>query len=216
MGDVSGAAKVLRYVAFTLMTLFGVLGGLFVAGYAFEDLSTWVAVASTAAWAAPMVALSVVAVRFPTRAAPWLAGLTGAVAVLTLLDAAFQLVDRDALGPAVGITVFALAVSLGFLGLRRSTLAGALLLVLGVAQLAATAIGFVSEWAEGGGPSLADMLTTSSGVIVVPMLVVGLLFLLAGGLSHDSLRRASAAGAATEALDDTRGPGGPLGQESRL
>ena len=32
----AGFASVLRYVAFTLMALFGLLGGLFVAGYAFH------------------------------------------------------------------------------------------------------------------------------------------------------------------------------------
>ena len=55
-------------------------------------------------------------------------------------------------------------------------------------QLAATSIGFLQEWRDGGGPGLGHLLTTSSGVVVVPMLVAGALFLVAGGLAHQSLR----------------------------
>ena len=184
----SGTAKVLRYTAFTLMTLFGLFGGLFAAGYAFEDLETWSAIGLTAAFAVPTIALSVVALRVPDRAAPWFVGLSGLVAVLTLLEAGFDVVDTDSVGPVVAIGVFALAVALGFLGLHRSALSGVLLVMLGLAQLGAVVLGFSGELAEGGGPGLGDMLTTSSGVIVVPMVVVGVLFLVAGILTHESLR----------------------------
>lgn len=188
MSVMSGTAKVLRYAAFTLMALFGLLGGLFVAGYAFEDLSTWAAIGVTAAMAVPTIVLSVVAFRYPTQTAPWFVGLSGVVAVLTLLNASFDLVDADSVGPVVAVAVFALAVSLGFLGLHRAALSGVLLVMLGLAQLGAVVLGFAGELAEGGGPGLGDMLTTSSGVIVVPMLVVGVLFLVAGALTHESLR----------------------------
>ena len=188
MSVMSGTAKVLRYAAFTLMALFGLLGGLFVAGYAFEDLSTWAAIGVTAAMAVPTIVLSVVAFRYPTQTAPWFVGLSGVVAVLTLLNASFDLVDTDSVGPVVAVAVFALAVSLGFLGLNRAALSGVLLVMLGLAQLGAVVLGFAGELAEGGGPGLGDMLTTSSGVIVVPMLVVGVLFLVAGALTHESLR----------------------------
>ena len=40
-------AKVLRYVAFGLMVFFGLLFGLFAAGYAFEDPGGWEAVGLT-------------------------------------------------------------------------------------------------------------------------------------------------------------------------
>lgn len=181
-------ARILRYTAFTMMALFGLFGGLFAAGYAFEDLSTWVAIGSTLAVAVPTIVLSVLAFRFSDAAAPWFVVLTGLVAVGTLLDAGFQVVDADAVGPVVAIGVFALAVSLAFLGLHRSALAGVLLLLLGAAQLGGVVLGFSDELAEGGGPGLGDMLTTSSGVIVLPLLVVGLLFVVAGALTHDSLR----------------------------
>lgn len=178
-------AKVLRYTAFALMTAFGVFGGLFVAGYAFEDLDTWVAVASTAAWLVPTVALSVFALLRPDAAAPVLLGVAVVVALVTLLDAAFRVVDVDAVGPVVAVGVFAGAVALGFLGLHREALSGLLLILLAVAQFCATVLSHTRGNEPGGGPRITDLLTTSSGVIVVPMAVVGLLYLVAGALDHE-------------------------------
>jgi hypothetical protein len=178
-------AKVLRYTAFTIMTLFGVVGGLFVAGYAFEDLDTWVAIGSTAAWLVPTIVLSVVALRWPDAAAPVLVGLAVVAAVVTVLDAAFTVVDVDAVGPVMAIAVFATAVALGFLGLHREALSGLLLVLLAVAQLGATVLSRAGDVGEPGGPSVTDLLTTSSGVIVVPMALVGVLYLVAGALDHE-------------------------------
>lgn len=177
-------AKVLRYVAFVVMTLFGVVGGLFVAGYAFEDLDTWVAVGSTAAWLVPTIVLSVLALRRPDAAAPVLVGVTVVAGIVTVLDAAFTVVDVDAVGPVVAIAVFAAAVALGFLGLHRESLSGLLLVLLAGAQLAATVLSRGSEVGGNGGPGLTDLLTSSSGVIVVPMALVGALYLVAGALDH--------------------------------
>jgi hypothetical protein len=178
-------AKVLRYTAFTIMTLFGVVGGLFVAGYAFEDLDTWVAIGSTAAWLVPTIVLSVVALRWPDAAAPVLVGLAVVAAVVTVLDAAFTVVDVDAVGPVMAIAVFATAVALGFLGLHREALSGLLLVLLAVAQLGATVLSRAGDVGEPGGPGITDLLTTSSGVIVVPMALVGVLYLVAGALDHE-------------------------------
>ena len=178
-------AKILRYTAFTIMTLFGVVGGLFVAGYAFEDLDTWVAIGSTAAWLVPTLVLSVVALRWPDAAAPVLLGLAVVAALVTVLDAAFTVVDVDAVGPVMAITVFATAVALGFLGLHREALSGLLLILLAVAQLGATVLSRAGDVGEPGGPGIADLLTTSSGVIVLPMALVGALYLVAGALDHE-------------------------------
>ncbi len=184
----TGTAKILTYIAFTVMVLVGVVGGLFVAGYAFEDLDTWAAIGSTAAWLVPTVVLCLLALTRYSAVPTVFVVVTGLVAAFTLLDSSVGLVDRDALGPVAAIGVFALAVSLAFLGLREASLAGLLLVVLGVVQLAATSIVFLEEWQADGGPGLRALLTTSSGVIVVPLLVVGALFLVAGWLAHQSLR----------------------------
>ncbi|GAA2104217.1 hypothetical protein GCM10009841_21960 [Microlunatus panaciterrae] len=184
----TGTAKVLRWIAFVLMTLFGLLGGLFVAGYAFEDLDIWTAIGSTAAWAVPMIALSAFALWRPDPAVPVFVGLTAIVGVLTLLNTGFRLINTNVVGPVAAIGVFALAVSLGFLGLHRASMAGLLMVLLALAQFGATVLGFAGELSGGEGPSLANMLTTSSGVVVVPTLVVGTIFLVAGGLGHDSFK----------------------------
>ncbi|MDO8108397.1 hypothetical protein Q6348_14455 [Isoptericola sp. b441] len=184
----TGTAKLLTNLAFAMMVLFGVIGGLFIAGYAFEDLSTWAAIGSTAAWLVPTVLLCLLSFSAHPAVPTVFVVLSGLVATFTVLDATTHLVDRDAIGPVAAIGVFALAVSLAFLGRRRMSLAGILLVGLGVVQLVATGVGFVDEWRGGGGPGLGDLLTTSSGVIVVPMLLVGALFLVAGGLAHQSGR----------------------------
>jgi hypothetical protein len=188
MSAMTGTARVLRYAAVTLMTLFGLLGGMFAAAYAFEDLGPWAALGSTSAVAVPTTVLSVVAFRSPERAAPWFVALTGAVGLFTLLDAGLRAVDANLVGPVVAIGVFALAVSLGFLGLHRPALAGLLLVLLGAAQFGAVVLRFSGELAGGGAPGLGNMLATSSGVIVVPLLGVGILFLVAGALTHDTPR----------------------------
>jgi hypothetical protein len=183
----TGIAKVLRYTAFTSMALFGLLGGMFVAGYAFEDLGGWAAVGLTALWLVPLVALSAFALVRPEPAAPVLVGVTGAVALFSLADSAFGIVPRDAWGPVAAIAVFAAAVALAFLGLHRARLAGLLMVVLAVVQLAATMLG-VAVHGAGEGPGPGALLGGSSGVVVVPVLVVGALFLLAGSLDHEPLR----------------------------
>jgi hypothetical protein len=182
------SAQVVRWVAFGLMAAFGLVGTLFVAGYAFEDLEVWAAVGVTAAWVLPMAGLSALALLRPETAARLLVGVTAVVAVATVLDSLFSLVPRDDWGPVGAIVVFATGVALGFLGLRQAMLSGLLLVALAAAQLLSVAVGFgVREHGEG--PGLGAMLGTSGGVVVVPFLLVGALFLLAGSLGHEHLHR---------------------------
>lgn len=188
MSAMTGKVRILRNTAFVLMTLFGVLGGLFAAGYAFEDLAVGAALGVTLAWVVVAAGLAVLALRAPTAAPPAFVVLTVVVAGLSILDATLGLLDRDAVGPVSSIGVLVLATGLGFLGLRRAALAGGLLWVLGLGQLVATVAGRRADLGGGEGPGLGDLLTTSSGVVVVPLLVVGTLFLLAGALGHDSWR----------------------------
>lgn len=176
----SRVGQSLRYVAFTAMALVGLLGGMFIAGNTFADPGGWQAAGVTALWTMPMVALSVHALLRPAAAGPVLAGATGMVAVFTVVDSAFGVVPRDDWGPVAAVAVFALAVALAFLGLHRARLAGVLMILAGIAQLTATLIGVVIEAADGAGPDAA--IGGSSGVVVLPLLVIGGLFLLAGSL----------------------------------
>lgn len=193
----TGTAKVLRSLAFGFMTLFGVLGTMFVAGYAFTDLGTATAVAVTAAWVVPMVALSVLALRRPETALRVLAWLTGIVSVTTVLDSVFRIVPRDDWGPVMAVVVLALGVSLAFLGLHRTRAAGLLLVVLAGAQLAGTVLGLVLADGWGDGPGGRGMLSTSSGVVVLPILLTGVLFLMAASLAKEPRPRASRGGRRT-------------------
>ncbi len=173
------ATKFLRYVAFAAMLAFGVLGGLFAAGYAFEDPGGWAAVGLVALYALPVVALSGYAARRPQRAGRTLAVVTGVVACLVLLDAAVGLVDRDRVGPVDSMVVLMLGIALGFLGLQRPRLGGQLILAVALAQLASLFVRATVHGA-GDGPPLGAALGGSSGVVIVPMLLIGVLFLAAG------------------------------------
>ncbi|HEX6247957.1 MAG TPA: hypothetical protein VFZ64_08820 [Nocardioidaceae bacterium] len=188
MSAMTGSAKAVRYTAFTLMTLFGLLGGLFVAGYAFEDPGGWTAVLMTAAWVVPMVGLSVLALLRAERAALVLVGATAVVIAFSLADSAFGIIPRDDWGPVTAVAVLALGVTLAFLGLHRAALAGVLMIVTALGQLAATALGYAVHGVGEGGPGLGAMLGGSSGVVVLPILLVGILFMVAASLGHESLR----------------------------
>lgn len=183
-------ARLLTLFAFGLMALFGALGGVFVAGYAFDDLSLLTAVGVTALWVVPMVALSVYALRRPGPAGRVLVVATAVVLAASLADAVVGVLNRDALGPVAAVAVLALGVTQAFLGLHRQVLAGALMVVTGVVQLVATAVGMAVHAGvhaegvpRGSVPGIGAMLGGSSGVVVVPLLVGGALFLLAGALA---------------------------------
>jgi hypothetical protein len=180
-------ARIVRYVAFGAMVLFGLGGGLFAAGYAFEDPGGWTAVAMTVLWVLPVALLVLLALLRPAAAGPVFVGVTAVVATATVLDAAFELVPRDAWGPVGAVSVLGLAVALAFLGLHRAGLAGLLMVVLGLAQLLATVLPHLGQ-PPGEGPGLGAMLGGSSGVVVLPLLVDGALFLVSGRLAHEPLR----------------------------
>ena len=171
------SGKALRYTAFSWMALIGLFGGLFVIGETFDDPGGWQAVAMVASWLVPLVSLACFALQRPAAATPVLVVATALVALFTLGDATVGIVPRDSWGPVAAIAVFAVAVVLAFLGLHRPSRAGVLLVALGAAQLAAV----VLERAGSGEPRLS--LGGSSGV-VVPVLLGGLLFLIAGRASH--------------------------------
>ncbi|HEU4512983.1 MAG TPA: hypothetical protein VFR87_07745 [Nocardioidaceae bacterium] len=187
----TGSARVLRWTAFSLMAVFGLLGGLFVAGETFMDPGGWTAAFVTALWVLPMVGLSAFALLRPERAGPVFVGLTGLLALFTLADSAFGIIPRDDWGPVTAVAVFALGVSLAFLGLKQAGLAGVLMVVLALAQVAATALGIAIHEPEraGEGPGLGALLGGSGGVVVLPLLVVGVLFLFSSSLTGESRGR---------------------------
>lgn len=176
--------KALRIVAFGILLLFAVLGGAFAAGSAFEDLSfRWVALGVVVLLGC-VASLSRLALRSTDTAVVALLALTAVLSVTTVVDARWDLFDRDVNGPVMVVLLMAAAVPLAMLGLRRATEAGVMLLLLGAFQLVAS--GIVHAVAAG---ELAwqFFLRGSSGVAVLPLLVAGVLLVLAGRTDHDAV-----------------------------
>jgi hypothetical protein len=98
------------------------------------------------------------------------------VSLFVVLDALYDIVPRDEIGPVGSIAVFAVAVALSFLGLHRPMRAGWLLLLVGAANLAGV---FAKVLEPAGGAPLGAALGGSSGAIAVPVVVIGGLFLVA-------------------------------------
>ena len=90
-------------------------------------------------------------------------------------------------GPVGSVAVLAVAGAGGFLGLRRPTVAGWLIIAVAVGQ-AASALLARSGGVDGIALRLA--FSGSAGVVVLPLLVIGALFLLAG---HSPGHRAAVA-----------------------
>ncbi len=182
-------AKTLRYLAFALMTLFGALGGLFAAGYAFDDPGGWAAIAIVVGWLVPVVALSMLAAWRPTLAGPVLMAVTALVILFSWSDTILRVIPKDSWGPVGSISLLGLGVAIGFLGLNRARLAGWLLVIAGLAQLLGIVLGSLGRGSDG--RPLGAMLGGSSGVVVLPILIIGALFLIAGSLRHEPLFRAT-------------------------
>jgi hypothetical protein len=87
------------------------------------------AVLLSASWFVPMAALAVYSLRRPETATTVLTVPSALVASFVVLDGVFGMVPRDEIGPVASIIGFAVAVPLGFLGLRRPLRAGWLLLL---------------------------------------------------------------------------------------
>lgn len=187
-------ARALRYVAFGLMAFFGLIGGLFVVGEAFTDPGGWTAVLMSAAWLVPAVALAVFAVRRPAPAARVMVGLVATVVAFSIADSMFGIIPEDDWGPVTAVVVFATGVVVAFLGLRRALLAGVLMVGLAAGQVVAILVSLaVHLGSDGDGPPAGAMLGGSSGVMIMPVLLAGALFVVAGTAAHERLRHPATA-----------------------
>lgn len=168
-------ARVLRTLAVTLVALFGIVAGLFIAGETSTDPGGWEAVLLITAWAVPLVALSVMALVWPDLGAKVLPIVLAVVAGWVIVDSLAHVIDRDTWGPVDTISTFAVLIPCGLLGVRRVATAGWLLLAGAAAQFVAT----VASMDRAGGQSVWSALGGSTGVTVLPFLVVAVLFLAA-------------------------------------
>ncbi|HEU5155899.1 MAG TPA: hypothetical protein VFU43_02810 [Streptosporangiaceae bacterium] len=147
-----------RFSGFGLIVFVAVFGGAFIIGESIMDPGGPAAIALAVTWAVVAVALAAFSVWRPERATRPLTVLAILLAVFIVVDLVVGVVPRDEVGPVGTAGALAVAVGLGFLGVRRPAPAGRLLLLVGVASVGA----------GGSGVTLA-----------VPLLAVAVLFLLA-------------------------------------
>lgn len=167
---------VLRALSVTLVALVGLFGAAFIAAESLTDPGGGRGALLVTSWAIPLSALALVSLLKPALAARVLPVVLGFVGALSLIDAYVGVVDHDAWGPVGAIAVFAVAVPCGLLGLHRATAAGWLLLAAAGIQLLAR----LSQIDLSAGPSGGGALGGSSGALVMPLAVLGVLFLLVG------------------------------------
>lgn len=174
--------NVIRSLAVGTVALVGLVGALFIAGESLGDPGGWQGLLLTIGWAAPMAALVLLATFRPALAARVLPWAVAAVAVLVLADAATGLLDRS--GPTASIAVFVVAVPCGLLGRSRAAEAGLLVLGTAAVQVVATLAQYSQQRTDGSGPTLGAALASSTGVLVVPLLVLAALLLLVAELER--------------------------------
>ncbi|KIS28328.1 hypothetical protein TV39_05930 [Arthrobacter sp. SPG23] len=175
--DRSVRARALVWTAAAIMTVFTVLAGLFISGYALADPGGTEGIMLVLWWAVPLAVLAVLAWLRPSWAAPVLALLTALVVMAGIwfaLDSASWREFENANGPVRAVAVLVLAFPAAVLGLKRTATAGWLLLALGLGPIAFSALG-----------NLAGVVSLSA-VSVIP-LITGLLFLLAARMTRASV-----------------------------
>lgn len=177
--------RFLKYLAFTLGVLWGLGAGLFAAGYALEE--PW-GIGVVALYVVPVLLLSGLAIWRPGWAWPVLAVLVVAVVVVGVADRFSIGFKRDITGPVGAIWLISVGIPLAFLGLRWAKMAGLLLVVMALASLGVQVAGFEKmAGSESEGVRIWALLGGSSGVGILPTLVVGMLFILAGSLMKEPL-----------------------------
>lgn len=179
--DQAKRARFLRRAGFTVMALSTLLVGVFAVGETFDHPGGWKAAGLVAAWVLPLAVLGTLAWLRPGWSVPVLAALTAAVIGISVWFAvspeswrSFE--NRN--GPIRDFIVLVLAAAVAVLGQKRTAIAGALLLVLGVAPIAISSLG-----SRGGFGSLA--------VVSIAPLVAGVLYLLAARSRSHPARPAS-------------------------
>ena len=185
--DPERRSTVLRRTGAAIMAVFTVLAATFIGGYAMEDPGGNAGLLMTLAWVLPMLILAAAAWFWPAPTAPLLLALASAfiaACVWLAFDPAALSEFISENGPVIAVSVVALSFPAAVLGLKRTALAGWLLVALGVLPLLITIIGR-------SGP-----ITSLTAASIVP-LVCGIVYLVsvrtAGGSPASGNPRAAAA-----------------------
>lgn len=163
----------LRRMAFAVTAAFTGFVGIIVVGYVVTDVGGWMAVGLVAGVVVPLAMLCLLAHYRPSAAVPVLA-VAACVpvgwGVMQMFDYDRWSAWEDEHGPLSLVVVLVVAAALAVLGLSRPVPAGVLLLVVTVLPLVLAALGAGSDWWR----------PLSIGTILVPLVVSGVLFVVAG------------------------------------
>jgi hypothetical protein len=146
-------ARFLRRAGFGVSAVAAIFFGAFIVGDTLADPGGWQGAALIAAWALPLAGLAAIGWYRPALAAPLFGVLIAATVGLSLWFAADPHGWRsfeDDNGPIRTVITFALGAVLALFGLKRTGLAGRMLLILGVAPIVVSSFGH-----QGGFGSLA-------------------------------------------------------------
>lgn len=168
--------RAIKWLGFGIMAAFSLIASLFIAGEAFDEPGGAAAIPLVLAWLAPLLALAALALFVPRWGAWALAGLTVVLvtgSVWFAIDPAAWLMVEDQTGPVRAVAVFVLAGALGVLGLKRTAIAGWLLLAVGLGPVVISGLG-----------SLANVVSLSP-VSVIPV-ITGVLYLISAQLTRSS------------------------------
>lgn len=170
-------AQVLRRAGLVLTLLFAVGGMLFASGYAVDDPGGWQAAAIIAAMVVPLAWLTRDAVRVPQRATVEVMVGIGLLVVLALAEV---VVNVEA--PVLPVAALVLAVPAAVLGQRNARHGGELLLLVAAAPLLSVLAQVLDR--SGEGPPLGAALGGSTGAVVLPLVALGVLFLVAAAVDR--------------------------------
>lgn len=169
--DTASRGRATKWAGFALLAVFSLLAGVFTAGEALDEPGGAGGVGLVLSWLVPLGLLVALAVWAP----PWSRWAFVVVTVAVgagigwfALDPAARLME-DRVGPVGAVAAFVVAAALGVFGLKRTRLAGWLLIAVGLFPWAMATIGS----RVGGQPLLL--------VSVVP-LITGVLYVISAGL----------------------------------
>jgi hypothetical protein len=169
-------ARLLKRAGFTLMAFTTAFFGLFIIGEAFSDPGGWKAAGLVSAWLFPLVAVAALAWLRPG----WASWLFGALISLVIGMSVWFALDPDGWrrfedrnGPVRDVIVFALAAAIALLGLKRTAVAGWMLVLLGVVPIAISSLGSHLGW-------------VSLSVVSSPTLIAGVLYLASAAMAARS------------------------------
>lgn len=171
--DPAKRAVLLLRAGFGLMALSTFFFGAFVIGETFTDPGGWKAAGLVAAWAVPLAGLAALSWMRPDWAVYVLAVLSAAVigaSVWFALSPEAWRSFEDRHGPVRAVLTFALVAAIAMLGLKRTSVAGVMLLAVGVIPVMVSSLGSFLGFA-------------SLSVVSVAPVIAGVLYLVSAHMA---------------------------------